>query len=74
MDIQEDDIPFHHKYIKNVLSSVRPEYCLVTRKLKSELHMYEAQEQGTITVIANYLFGRQKNREWKWYESGEVSL
>ena len=36
--------------------------------------MCEAQEQGTITVIANYLFGRQKNREWKWYESGEVSL
>ena len=39
IDMHEDDMPFQHRHIRNILKSVRAEYYVVTHKLKSELHV-----------------------------------
>ena len=64
-DGQSDDMPFRFRHIQSGLRSVRPEYYKLTHKLKSELHLPEAQAQGAKISVANTLFGRQEFGEWK---------
>ena len=61
-------MPFRFRHIRSGLRSVRPEYYMLTHKLKSELHLSEAQAQGAIVAVANILFGRQEFGEWKVFE------
>ena len=70
LDDQPDDMPFCFYYIWSGLRLVSSEYYKLTHKLKSELHLSEAQAQGAIS-LANILYGRQKFREWKIYEKGK---
>ena len=62
LDDQSDDMPFRFRHIQSGLRSVRPEYYKLTHKLKSELHLSEAQVQGAIISVANILSGRQEFR------------
>ena len=64
-------MPFCFHHIRSGLRSVRSEYYKLTHKLKSELHLSEAQAQGAIISVANILFGRQEFGEWKIYEKGK---
>ena len=71
LDDQSNDMPFSFCHIRSGLRSVRLEYYKLTHKLKSELHLSEAQAQGTIISVANILFGKQEFGEWKICEKGK---
>ena len=62
LDDKSDDMPFRFHHIHSGLWSVRQEYYKLTHKLKSELHLSEAQAQGAIISVAN-IFLAGKNLE-----------
>ena len=51
--------------IRNSFRGVRPEVYKVMTKLKSMYHTSQAQADGAIVEVGNYLF----NRKWKCYDS-----
>ena len=60
----DDDMPSKYRNIRLGERQVRPEIYQVIQKLKSTLHMSQAQAEGSIVEIANTIFGRNKFGPW----------
>ena len=56
----DDDMPSKYRNVRLGERQVRPEIYQVIQKLKSTLHMSQAQAEESIVKIANTVFGRNK--------------
>ena len=66
-----DDMPFQYRNVRLGERRVRPEIYQAIQKLKSTLHMSQAQAEGSIVEIANTVFGRNKFGPWKVFEPNQ---
>ena len=64
----DDDMPSKYRNVRLGERQVRPEIYQVIQKLKSTLHMSQAQAEGSIVEIANTVFGRNKFGPWKVFK------
>ena len=60
LDSENDPLPYQFRHIRSGPRSVRPEYYVLTHKLKSQYHMSETQVQGSILSTFNILFKRKE--------------
>ena len=57
-------MPYKYQYIRDGARSVRKEYYTLISKMRSELHMSQAQAEGAVVHTANDFFGRK----WKVHQ------
>ena len=58
-------MPTKYRHVRKSIKLMKNEYYSAVRLLKAELHMSERQAQGSMCVVANTLFGREKFGKWK---------
>ena len=63
-----DDMPSKYRNVWLGERQVSPEIYQVIQKLKSTLHMSQAQAEESIVKIANTVFGRNKFGPWKAFK------
>ena len=61
----DDDMPSKYRNVRFGERQVRPEIYQVIQKLKSTLHMSQAQAEESIVKIANTPFSRNIFGSWK---------